>query len=327
MRFMMGAVAACAGVLLLSGWAQEQQTEKPLPVWAYPVKATSPRVAGARPAAPAVPAEDAEMHVPGSSATYSKKAIPDLYTVPDWFPGDHPALPAIARDGRKPDVPSCGHCHLPNGFGRPENQSIAGLPKAYIIEQFADFKSGARHSSSPQLGSSAWMSRLSKNITPEEIEASATYFSSIKPTKWIRVVETDEVAKTHPDGLMLAVDTPKVMEPIGEKIVELPEDDAQFELRNPHVGFVAYVPKGTLAKGAALVKAGGCAACHGANLKGVGNVPSIAGRSPSQMGRQLIDFQRGNRSGAGAALMKAPVANLSDADVVAITGYLASLEP
>ena len=45
------------------------------------------------------------------------------------------------------------------------------------------------------------------------------------------------------------------------------------------------------------------------------------------MTRQLIDFQRGNRNGAGAAMMKPSVAKLTTADMVAITGYLASLAP
>ena len=126
---------------------------------------------------------------------------------------------------------------------------------------------------------------------------------------------------------------PQPTEPIGERVIELPEDLEQTELRNSTSGFVAYVPTGSLARGESLVKTGGngktipCTACHGPNLKGTGNVPSIAGRSPSQMTRQIIDFQNGTRNGAGAALMKAPVAHLTNADIVAITGYLASLEP
>ena len=70
-----------------------------------------------------------------------------------------------------------------------------------------------------------------------------------------------------------------------------------------------------------------CTLCHGPDLKGVGNMPSIAGRSPSQMTRQIIDFQRGSRNGVGAQMMKGPVAKLKIDDVVAITGYLASLQP
>ncbi len=45
------------------------------------------------------------------------------------------------------------------------------------------------------------------------------------------------------------------------------------------------------------------------------------------MTRQIIDFQRGSRNGVGAQMMKGPVAKLKIEDVVAITGYLASLKP
>src|SRR5262249_55514536 len=44
-----------------------------------------------------------------------------------------------------------------------------------------------------------------------------------------------------------------------------------------------YVPSGSIAKGEALVAKGQCALCHGADLRGLGPLPSIAGRSPSYM--------------------------------------------
>ncbi len=70
-----------------------------------------------------------------------------------------------------------------------------------------------------------------------------------------------------------------------------------------------------------------CTMCHGADLHGSGSIPSIAGRSPSQMARQLIDFQLGNRNGSMAPMMKGVVTKLSIQDIVAITGYLASQAP
>ncbi len=122
-------------------------------------------------------------------------------------------------------------------------------------------------------------------------------------------------------------------EPIGERVIEVSENYNQTEMRSTKSGFVAYVPTGSLKTGENLVKTGGggktmaCTTRHGPNLKGVGNVPSIAGRSPSQMTRQLIDFQTGARNGAMGAMMKMPVAKLTTGDIVAITGYLASLQP
>jgi len=56
-------------------------------------------------------------------------------------------------------------------------------------------------------------------------------------------------------------------------------------------------------------------------------VPTIAGRSPSQMTRQMWDMQHGSRNGEWTQLMKPVVAKLSDEDLVNITAYLASLKP
>jgi cytochrome c553 len=304
-----------------------------LPLWAYPVV---PRVARTSGAATGVttPTDDGSLkHVPNSTAGYTKKRIADLFSIPDWFPDSHPPMPPVVAEGRKPDVAACAYCHLPNGLGRPENESVAGLSKAYIVEQLADFKSGLRHSSEPRMGSVSYMIRIAKAATPEEIDAAATYFSSMKLKPWIRVVEADTVPKTRIAGGMLVLAEPNGTEPIGERVIEVPENLEQTELRNSTSGFVAYVPTGSLKQGEMLVKTGGngktmsCTMCHGPNLKGLGSAPSIAGRSPSQMARQIIDFQNGARNGAGAQMMKAPVAKLTNSDIVAITGYLASLEP
>ncbi len=234
--------------------------------------------------------------------------------------------------GRPPAVYACGYCHLPNGLGRPENQSIAGLPKEYILQQMKDFASGARHSAEPKMPSCANMILVSKAVTPEEVAVSADYFSKLKLTKWIRVVETDTVPKTRIVGGMLVTEASGT-EPIGSRVVEVSENLEQTELRNSRSGFIAYVPTGSLKAGEALVKTGGngktmaCGMCHGPDLKGMGNIPGIAGRSPSQMARALIDFRTGARNGSQAAMMKMPVAKLTDDDVVAITSYLSSLEP
>lgn len=296
-----------------------------LPIWAYPVSDT-PAPTAVPPASPTLLTEP-DSKAPG----LTRAQINDIFVVPDWYPEAHPPMPPIVAVGRKPEVGPCAHCHLPTGYGRPENQSLAGLPVSYMIQQIADFKNGLRKSSEPRMASVSHMVMYSKFITPEDAKIASDYFASIKPVKWIRVVEASTVPKTHPDGLMLVTD--KGTEPIGDRAIELSEDLEQFELRSTKVGFVAYVPPGSLKQGEALVKTGGdgktmaCTSCHGPNLKGLGNVPSIAGRSPSQMTRQLVDFQTGARNGADAAAMKLVVSHLTTPDIVAITGYLASLEP
>jgi len=93
------------------------------------------------------------------------------------------------------------------------------------------------------------------------------------------------------------------------------------------------VPVGSLQKGAELVLTGGggqtqlCAACHGPDLKGLADVPRLAGRSPSYLMRQLYDVRHGTRTGLSSVPMKAVVANLTEEDMVAIAAYLASREP
>jgi cytochrome c553 len=70
---------------------------------------------------------------------------------------------------------------------------------------------------------------------------------------------------------------------------------------------------------------GALLAGHGASLQGLGNVPAIAGHSPSYLARQLYDRQSGARR--GVAPMQAGVARLSVADGRAMTAYAASLDP
>jgi cytochrome c553 len=305
-----------------------------LPVWAYPVSASVPLPTGDPMAASGEPLE----HVTGSSLGFTKSQVTNLFFVADWLPNSHPAMPAVVAKGRRPDVYACAHCHQASGLGRPENQSLAGLPAAYMEQQMADFRNDLRHSSEPRMGPQSRMIGVAKAATPEEVKVAAAYFASLKPRKWIRVVETDTVPVTRPDGWMLVAESSGAKEPIGERVIETSENFEQSELRSPTSGFVAYVPKGSLKAGEALVRTGGhgrfmaCSMCHGPNLKGqylkgMGNVPPITGRSPSQVARQLMDFRSGARHGANSAVMKTLASQLTNEDIVAITGYLASLNP
>ena len=119
----------------------------------------------------------------------------------------------------------------------------------------------------------------------------------------------------------------------GSASSKFPTICSSFESRDPRSTFTAYVPVGSLAKGEALVTKGGpgktvaCAPCHGPDLKGLGPLPSIAGRSPSYMFRQLYDFGHGARTGEWSPLMAQVVSNLDQEDMLAIVAYLASLDP
>ena len=242
-------------------------------------------------------------------------------------------MPEIVARGRKPEVYACGVCHRADGPGGPENSGVAGLPEAYIVQQVADFKSGARKSSAPERLPVVAMTSLSKAATEAEVAAAAAYFSRLKPRKTITVIETAMVPKTYVAGWFLAAVNDKDKEPIGNRIIEVPKDLQRFESRDTHAEFVAYVPIGSVAKGESLAATGEggrtiqCGICHGPDLKGLGPIPGIAGRSPSYLFRQLYDMKHGVRGGPGSPLMASVVAKLNQEDMISLAAYAASLAP
>jgi cytochrome c553 len=286
----------------------------------------------------------------GSDGAYTVAQINARYGPADWFPGDHPPMPDIVAHGKESNGSrACAICHLPNGKGLMQNGGVAGLPKDYILQQLADFKSGKRHTADPNKANGYEMQAIARNLTDAEAAAAADYFSTVKFTRWIRVVESDTVPKftATVNGLFLK-DEGTDMVPLGNRLVEMPESTYDTNiLRNPRSGFAAYAPPGSLQRGETLVKTGGatttdgrtvagptvaCGACHGQDLrgqqlKGIGTVPPIAGRSPSYLARQMYDMQQGARNGAAAVFMKPAVAKLTGDDLIAVSAYVASLEP
>ena len=271
--------------------------------------------------------------VPDSSVSMPRSAININNGPPDWHPNSHPAMPALVATGGGDGVVACGYCHLPNGQGKPENASLAGQPYDYIVQQMTDWRNGLRKSGEPRMGPPAFMERIGLAATDEQAHIAAEYFSSINFKPWVRVVETDVVPETRFSGWIHKVVEGGGMEPLGTRIVETPEDLHRTELRDDASSFIAYVPTGSIARGEHLVTTGGngktetCAVCHGSQLKGLGPVPALAGRSPSYIARQLYDLQTGVRNGAWADLMNSTVENLTVEDIVNIAAYTASLDP
>jgi len=290
------------------------------PDWAFPVTEKdqpAPRIEGTRLRPPP----------PGSTLSITRAKADDMFDIPNWYPNMYPPMPNIVQYGNKDtQVRACGSCHLPTGNGHDESAYVAGLPLEYFVRQLADWRSGNR-----KYG--AIMIALAKAATDAEIHDAATYFASVKPRPWIRVVETDTAPKSfigpgnkrleHPGG---------GTEALGNRIIEVPENEEDVVYRDPRTGFVAYVPKDSIAKGEALVSTGGgrtmpCETCHGRNLRGSGDVPAIAGRHPNYIARQLWNIQNGDRGGPSAALMLPVVEKLSNDDMLAIAAYVASRKP
>jgi len=304
--------------VLLVGLAPMVAIAAEKPDWAFPV---TDKVQ------PPIAPDDKPHTAPSSDKSLTRKQIDDLFNPPDWYPDQHPPLPQVVAHGSGTTVRACGSCHLPTGTGHDESAYVAALPAAYFIRQMADYKTGARKGS----GS---MTAIGKEISDNDVRAAADYFASVKPRPWIRVVETDTVPKTYVGPGNKRLQLPGGGdEPIGNRIVEIPEDEEIVLNRDPRSGFIALVPQGSIAKGEALAKGGpdgktvACAICHGPSLTGLGEVPPISGRQANYVVRQLFSFQDGSRAGSWAPLMAQVVANLTVDDMLVLAAYTASLKP
>ena len=312
--------------------------------WAAPLHAQSPTGEGANavlpwafvlnepePANAETDDPDEVVTVPGSRLSMPRSAISIAAGPPDWHPDGHPPMPEVVAKGADGGVAACGYCHLPNGQGKPENASVAGQPYAYIVQQMADWRNGLRKPGEPRMGPPSFMERIGLAATDAQARIAAEYFSSMAYQPWVRVVETDVVPRTRFAGWIHQVIEGGGTEPIGTRVVETPEDLHLTHLRDDASSFIAYVPTGAVARGAALAAGNGktqaCAVCHGPGLRGLGPVPALAGRSPSYLARQLYDLQTGVRNGEWSDLMDATVADLTTEDIVNLVAYAASLQP
>ncbi len=323
----MGKIRSVA-IAIASMFAASHTFAADLPYWAYGF--TGP----GNPAPPAAAAPDTSLkHLPGSNLEFTRAQISDRFGPADWYPQDHPAMPDVVAHGKRPNVMACALCHYPNGKGRPENAGVADLPIAYFIQTMNDFRDGNRRSSDSRKSNTNLMIAIAKGMTSDEIKQAAEYFASMKWTPWMKVLETSTVPKTRLAGGMFLTLEGGDKEPLGERIIETPENAEGTEvLRDDHSGFVVYAPIGSLKKGQALVTTGAgkttqCSVCHGADLKGMGPVPGLAGRSPSYLVRQMYDMQQGARHGVWTELMKPVVGKLNGDDLIAIAAFLASCKP
>ena len=289
-----------------------------LPGWAYPGNP-----------APKPPDAVKPIQLPGSTKSYTQAQIDDGFNPPDWYPQDHAPMPDVVAHGRKEaNARACALCHLTSGGGHPESAGISGLPVGYFVRQMNEFKNGARKGMR-----AVAMLPIAKGLNEEDFKAAAEYFGAMKSPVWYKVVETDTVQKSYlGNGAMRFPVEGGGIEPLGDRIIELPQNDVSAESRDPRTGFVAHVPVGSIKKGEEIVSTGGgkttqCAVCHGADLKGLGEVPPLVGRSPMYIYRQLNDIKIGTRTGVWTPLMKPVVDKLDDADMIAIAAYLVSKEP
>lgn len=306
--------------------AKEIMAKMPQPVagfeWAYPM---SP---------PNLPRPDPNATFTAKGADPAMKLtmrqINDGFGPPDWFPKEHAPLPRIVAHGQAPHVIACTLCHLPSGNGHPESASISGLSAKYIIEQMHAFRDGNRQNIRAPA-----MTEMAHAISEKDLREAADYYARIPrfKQKWMRVVETSRAPANH-----VGAGGARFFDPGAQTIAVAPNmiyeiaESEEVELRNDHVGFVDYVPMGSLAKGriVALGNRGqfrSCGSCHGQDFRGHDDAPRLAGRSAYYLIRQLADMRAGYRKGPGPDKMREVVGKLSDADILNVSAYMASKEP
>jgi len=215
----------------------------------------------------------------------------------------------------------------------PATATLDGLPKAYILEQVAAFRAGQRGLGGPETAHD--MFDEARALTPDDLQQAAEYFSSTKFVPRVHVIETASVPKTHWKYFVLVPDKGGAREPIGERIIETPVNFTDYSLSDGRVGYVAYVPPGSIARGAVIAAQGkgsaaSCESCHGPKLEGqtmpgIGVVPPLAGRSPPYIARELILFREGKRSDPAAAPMRAEASALTVPEMIDVAAYAASL--
>jgi sulfide dehydrogenase cytochrome subunit len=69
-----------------------------------------------------------------------------------------------------------------------------------------------------------------------------------------------------------------------------------------------------------------CFNCHGPNGKSPGPIPSLAGKSAAILKATLVEFRDGKRTGAAATVMTRLAKGYSDAEIDAVSAYLATLK-
>jgi len=347
-RYITLTILGLAGIAASGGNATAQsapQQAPDWPDWAYgqlaplapgdrvapPCPETAPPIECAY-IGPPEPDDGIKRTLEGAAGTFTRNEAYFGYGPADWYPGDHPPMPAIIANG-KPDegLRACALCHYPNGQGKMENGHVSGLSVDYILQQFEAFENGTRRSADPRKANTNEMAMIAKGLTDEEKRVVAEYFASMDFRPMVRVVETEEVpqVRASTNGLLLPIpDLPPM--PLGQRIIEVAEYPERTEMsRDPRAGFVAYVPIGSVAKGEALVTTGAgktiqCGLCHGPGQTGLAAVPSIAGRTASYTMRQLWDMKQGTRQ---SPLMAPILVNLTAEDMLNISAYIAGLTP
>ena len=317
---------------------QQGSTDRVPPPWAYGLKTPL----GSPPSEEPTPTPTDKLAVDdgkvisllGSPVSLTLTQMRNQGTV-DWYPDDHPKMPEIVSQGRKPGVLACPACHYTNGKGDPANATIEALPYDYFVQTMEDFKAGLRKSADPRKYNTPNMIKYALVLTDDVIKASAKYYGAIPLISRIKVIESKTVPKTRLVAAGLYFPMPgnepgDKIEPLVHRVIEIPETPEAFIYKYPRANAVVYVPVGSIKRGKRLVMDGGdgetisCVYCHGQDLLGLRRIPGIAERLPGYIVRQLFDMQNGTRTGTWTEMMKPVVEKLTVDDMIDMAAYLSS---
>jgi cytochrome c553 len=246
---------------------------------------------------------------------------------PDWA---YPGCPKPIG----PEQKDCAYCHLSTGAGRPENAKISGLSAAYIVGQARAFRTGERQAAKSDWFPTHAMVEAVADLDDEQLTGAATQMARQPARSFVKVVEATQVPNHEVWCYFILPKAGPSME-LGQRIVEIVDDVERFKAIDPEVTYTAYVPQGSIARGRLLAAARSdpqgksCEECHGPNLKGGEAFPGppLAGRFPGYVFRQLYAFQSGARRGGAAEAMLPFVKTLTQADMIDLAAFAASLQP
>lgn len=206
-----------------------RRLQPPPPAWRYPVDQAHDASSALNP--------KGLRSVAGSQLQFTNEQVDDLFIAPDWHPQEYSPAPAIVSQGRRPATYACGYCHRITGAGAPENAHLAGLPWAYIKQQLEDFRRGGSRSSRPERVPQALMTVTAASLTDDEIDAAAHHFAEQHRTTTFRVLEARMAPGAHSENWVLAADRPAREVPLGQHLLELPDDPQDVISRNTRARF------------------------------------------------------------------------------------------
>ena len=259
----------------------------------------------------------------GSSKSFTRNEAHFDYGPADWYPEDHPVMPDIVARGRQADgIRACGLCHYPNGQGKMENGGVAGLPAAYILQQLADFKSGARKSADPRKANTNEMAAIARTLTEPKRRRPPITSRRCRGEVGQGRRKRAGAARARHDQRSVSACRRSAPEPLGQRIIEMPEQPESTELsRDPRSGSwrtCRLAPSRRARRSSPRRRRRLRAApVHGADLKG--SAPCRASPPVAELHRAAAARHAAARA---RPTMKAAVAKLTVEDIVNITAYV-----